>query len=114
MSEVGFIRIFAVFNDFVFAPLSPRLIWLLRNLSIILENAPGIRTLAGSILVHAQKPPHVVERPAVSLIMHKELRRAISVVVPCYNEEMNVEPLVAGLRHLYDDYLHEIILVDDN
>ena len=114
LSEVGFIRVFAVFNDFVFAPLSPRLIWLFRNLSIILENAPGIRTLAGSILVHAQKPPRVVERPAVSLAMHKELRRAISVVVPCYNEEMNVEPLLAGLRRLYDDYLHEIILVDDN
>lgn len=114
MSEVGFIRVFAVFNDFVFAPLSPRLIWLFRNLSIILENAPVIRTLAGSILVHAQKPPRVVEQPAVSLAMHKELRRAISVVVPCYNEEMNVEPLVAGLCRLYDDYLHEIILVDDN
>ena len=114
MSEVGFIRVFAVFNDFVFAPLSPRLIWLFRNLSIILENAPGIRTLAGSILVHAQKPPRVVERPAVSLTEHKGLRRAISVVVPCYNEEMNVEPLVTGLRRLYDDYLREIILVDDN
>lgn len=114
MSEVGFIRVFAVFNDFVFAPLSPRLIWLLRNLSIILENAPGIRTLAGSILVHAQKPPRLVERPAVSLTEHKALRRAISVVVPCYNEEMNIEPLVAGLRRHYDDYLHEIILVDDN
>ncbi len=114
MSEVGFIRVFAVFNDFVFAPLSPRLIWLFRNLSIVLENAPGIRTLAGSILVHAQKPPRVVERPAVSLVVHKAFKRAISVVVPCYNEEMNVEPLVEGLRHLYDDYLHEIILVDDN
>ncbi|MBU6432909.1 MAG: glycosyltransferase [Nitrospirae bacterium] len=114
MSEVGFIRVFAVFNDFVFAPLSPRLIWLLRNLSIILENAPGIRTLAGSILVHAQKPPRLVERTAVSLTEHKALWRAISVVVPCYNEEMNIEPLVAGLRRLYDDYLHEIILVDDN
>ena len=114
LSEVGFIRVFAVFNDFAFAPLPRRLIWLFRNLSIILENAPGIRTLAGSILVHAQKPPRVVERPTVSLAMHKELRRAISVVVPCYNEEMNVEPLVAGLRRLYDEYLHEIILVDDN
>jgi cellulose synthase/poly-beta-1,6-N-acetylglucosamine synthase-like glycosyltransferase/SAM-dependent methyltransferase len=114
MSEVGFIRIFAVFNDFVFAPLSPRLIWLLRNLSIILENAPGIRTLAGSILVHAQKPPRMVERPAVSLTEHHVLRRAVSVVVPCYNEEMNIEPLVNSLRRFYDEYLHEIILVDDN
>jgi len=114
MSEVGFIRVFAVFNDFVFAPLSPRFVWLFRNLSIILENAPGIRTLAGSILVHGQKPPRAVERPSVSLALHKELRQSLSVVVPCYNEEMNVAPLVEGLRRFYDDYLYEIILVDDN
>jgi dolichol-phosphate mannosyltransferase len=114
MSEVGFIRVFAVFNDFVFAPLSPRLVWLFRNLSIILENAPGIRTLAGSILVHGQKPPRFVERPAVSLAFHAELKRSLSVVVPCYNEEMNVPSLVDGLRRFYDDYLNEIILVDDN
>jgi hypothetical protein len=114
MSEVGFIRVFALFNDFVFAPLSRRAIWLLRNLSIILENVPAIRTLAGSILVHAQKPPHQMERPAVSLVEHGVLRRAVSVVVPCYNEEMNVRPLVNGLRQYFDDYLHEIILVDDN
>lgn len=114
MSEVGFIRVFAVFNDFVFAPLSPRFVWLFRNLSIILENAPGIRTLAGAILVHAQKPPRIVERSAVSLAQHQSLRRSLSVVIPCYNEQMNVRPLVDGLRRLYDDYLHEIILVDDN
>jgi dolichol-phosphate mannosyltransferase len=114
MSEVGFIRVFAVFNDFVFSPLTPRLIWLLRNLSIILENAPAIRTLAGSILVHAQRPPRVVQQPEVSLATHEELGRAVSVVVPCFNEEMNVETLVNGLRRLYGDYLHEIILVDDN
>lgn len=114
MSEVGFIRVFAVFNDFVFAPLSPRFVWLFRNLSIILENAPGIRTLAGSILLHGQKPPRVVERPTVSLALHGELRRSLSVVVPCHNEEMNVVPLVVGLWRFYDDYLYEIILVDDN
>ena len=33
MSEVGFIRVFAVYNDFVYAPLTRSLIWLLRNLS---------------------------------------------------------------------------------
>src|SRR5688572_1004390 len=52
MSEVGFVRVFTIFNDFVYAPLSPALIWFLRNLSVLLENAPGIQTLAGSILIH--------------------------------------------------------------
>lgn len=114
ISEVGFIRVFAVFNDFVFAPLTRRLAWLLRNLSIILENAPAVRTLAGSILVHAQKPPRAVDRPVVPLGEHAVLRGAVSVVIPCYNEEMNIEPLIERLRAFYGDYLHEIIPVDDN
>ena len=57
LSEIGFIRVYAAYNDFVFAPLTRPLIWLLRNLSILLENAPVVRTMAGSILLHAQKPP---------------------------------------------------------
>ena len=114
VSEIGFIRVFAVYNDFVYAPLTRRLAWLLRNLSIILENAPGARRFAGSILLHAQKPPRVVPRARNSLAEHEAFRGAVSVVVPCHNEEMNVEPLVDGLRELYGDYLHEIIPVDDN
>ena len=62
LSEIGFIRVFAVYNDFVYWPLTRRLSWLLRNLSILLENAPAIRDAwPGSILVHAQKPPRVVD-----------------------------------------------------
>jgi glycosyltransferase involved in cell wall biosynthesis len=45
---------------------------------------------------------------------HKQLHGAVSVVVPCHNEEMNVEPLVRGLLQHYDEYIHELILVDDN
>jgi len=114
MSEVGFIRVFAVFTDFVYAPLTRRLVWLLRNLSIVLENTPGARTLAGAILVHAQKPPRAVERATTGLTEHAQLHGALSVVIPCHNEEMNVRPLISRLRELYDRYLHEIILVDDN
>jgi SAM-dependent methyltransferase len=114
ISEIGFIRLFAVFNDFVYPPLSSNLIWLLRNLSILLENAPAIQTLAGSILIHAQKPPKYVEQPKLSLFEHEPLREAVSVVIPCHNEEMNVRPLVDRLRILYGEYIAEIILVDDN
>jgi dolichol-phosphate mannosyltransferase len=114
ISEVGFLRVFSVFHDFVYAPLNRDLIWLLRNLSILLENAPLVRTLAGSILIHAQKPPRTIERPLVSLCDHETLRDAISVVIPCYNEEMNIEPLINGLKNYFGAYLHEIIPVDDN
>ena len=114
ISQVGFIRVFAVFNDFVYSPLTQRLAWLLRNLSIILENAPTIQTLAGSILVHAQKPPRQIDRPKASLFAHEDLRRSVSIVIPCHNEERNIGPLINRLRELFDDYIHEIIPIDDN
>jgi 2-polyprenyl-3-methyl-5-hydroxy-6-metoxy-1,4-benzoquinol methylase len=114
MSELGFIKIFSVFNDFVYAPLTPKAVWVLRNMSIILENFPFVRTLAGSILIHAQKPAQQVVTPKVSLCDHPALKGAISVVVPCHNEEMNVGPLVSQLVNFYGEYLHEIVLVDDN
>lgn len=113
LSEIGFIRVYAVFNDFVFAPLTRPLIWLLRNASILLENAPVVRRMAGSILVHAQKPPRQKETPKVSLFAHESLRGAISVVIPCHNEEMNVGPLVERTLELYGDYIFEIIPVND-
>jgi glycosyltransferase involved in cell wall biosynthesis len=114
MSEVGFIRVFAVFNDFVYAPLTRRLVWFLRNVSIVMENAPTVQTLAGSVLVHAQKPPRLIERPKISLFAHEQLRRSVSVVIPCHNEEMNIGPLISRLRELFDEYIYEFIPVDDN
>jgi hypothetical protein len=113
LSEIGFVRVFAVFNDFVYAPLTRRLAWLLRNLSILLENAPLVRTLAGSILLHAQKPPRAVRAPHVSLFRHEALRGAVSVVVPCHDEEANVGSFVARLLALYGEYVQEVVLVDD-
>ena len=98
---------------FVFAPLTRPLIWFLRNLSILLENAPAVRTLAGSILVHAQKPPRKKEQRKVSLFEHESLRGAVSVVIPSHNEEMNIGPLVERILDLYGEYIHEIIPVND-
>jgi dolichol-phosphate mannosyltransferase len=113
LSDTDFIGVDAVYNDFVFAPLTRRLIWLLRNLSILLENAPGVRTMAGSILLHAQKPPERKHVPRARLFTHKSLRSAVSFVIPCHNEEMNIRPLVDGILGLYEDCVHEIILVND-
>ena len=113
-SDVGFIRVFAVYTDFVYAPLTRRLIWALRNLSILAENTPLLRSFAGTILVHAQKPPRLQMRPSRPLCDHESLKRAVSVVVPCHNEEMNIGPLIDRLLELYGDYIHEIVPVDDN
>jgi dolichol-phosphate mannosyltransferase len=114
MSEIGFVRSFAVFNDFVYAPLTPRLVWLFRNLSIVMENAPIVRRFAGAIVVHSQKPPRRVAKPRLSLADKETLQGSVSVVIPCHNEEMNIRQIVDGLRCFYDAYIREIILVDDN
>ena len=114
LSDVGYVRISVRFTDFVYAPLTRTLVWLLRNLSILLENTPFVRVLAGGILIHAQKPPRIVKRHPVTLTGHVSLKGAVSVVIPCHNEEMNIRPLVEGLLGLYSDYIHEIVLVDDN
>ena len=113
-SDVGFVRVWARFTDFIFPPLPRRLRGLMRNLSILLENAPFVRIFAGRILIHAQRPPREVARRPVSLARHPTLKGAVSVVVPCHDEEMNVRPLVEGLIGLYGDYLRQIVLVDDN
>ena len=116
LSEIGFVRVFARFTDFVYRPLAPTatMAWLMRNASVLLENTPGIQSFAGRIILHAQKPPRTVIRPRLSLCGHDCLRRAVSFVIPCHNEEMNLPPLVDGLRTHYGHYVHEIVLVNDN
>ena len=115
-SEIGFIRVSARFTDFVYRPLAMTagMAWLMRLASVPLENMPIVQTLAGRIVLHAQKPPRNVRRPAVSLCGHQSLRGAVSFVIPCHNEEMNLPPLIEGLRGHYDAYVHEIVLVNDN
>jgi glycosyltransferase involved in cell wall biosynthesis len=87
----------------------------MQNLSLILENTPYLRNFSGDLYLHGQKPaPDGWSRPKVNLARHENLKKRVSVVVPCHNEEANILPLVESLRGYYDDYLHEIVLVDDN
>lgn len=114
LSEIGFIRAFAVFNDFVYPMLGNWLVWPMRNLSVLLENARGLNLFAGSILLHAQRPPRSTPKPDRDLSEHESLRHAVSIVIPCHNEEANVASLVGRLFDLYGGYIHEVVLVDDN
>jgi SAM-dependent methyltransferase len=113
LPNLGFTSVTTLYNDFVYAPLTRRLVWAVRNLSILLENVPGLQTLAGSILVYARKPGQLTVATTM-LCEHECFRRAVSIVVPCHNEEMNVRPLVSRILSLYGEYVREIILVDDN
>jgi SAM-dependent methyltransferase len=114
LSELGFVRIAATSYDFLYWPIPRWLMLIARPMSLILENTPGLRQLAGIILLHAQRPPRDLPRPPVRMVEHTSLHDAVSVVVPCHNEEMNVAPLVDGLLQHYDAYIHELVLVDDN
>jgi SAM-dependent methyltransferase len=114
LSEIGYVSIGATCYDFLYPPIPSWTFPLARNLTLVLENTPVVKLLAGSILLTAQKPPRGLPRPAVRMTEHWMLHGAVSVVVPCYNEEMNLGPLVEGLLKHYDEYVHEIILVDDN
>jgi dolichol-phosphate mannosyltransferase len=114
ISELGFVSIGASCYDFLYGPIPIWSLPVMRPLSLVMENTPGVRLFAGTILVHAQKPPRGLPRPSVRMTEHDALHGAISFVVPCHNEEMNLGPLVEGLLKHYDEYIHEIILVDDN
>lgn len=37
----------------------------------------------------------------------------VSVIIPCHNEEPNIERMVNGLLDNYDGYINEVIIVDD-
>ncbi len=114
VTNAGFESLMVAYHDFTYAPLTSYGYWLLRNASVLLENMPYVQTMSGSLLVHARKGAHATVTSATSLADHRSLYGAISVVVPCHNEEMNLPPLVSQLLALYSDYIKEIVLVDDN
>jgi SAM-dependent methyltransferase len=95
-------------------PLTPRrLIRVLQSVAFILEHAPFIRDLCGTLYIWLVKPG-VAQRPHVNLATREQLFGSTSVVVPCHNEAANVRHLIDALLDTYDAYIHEIIIVDDN
>jgi SAM-dependent methyltransferase len=97
-------------------PRTPRrLVPAVQSTAFVLEHLPGIRELCGTLFICASKPGRMsMERPRADLARHTALRDAISVVVPCHNEAMNIPRLVHALTATYDSYIHEIVLVNDN
>ena len=115
LSEIGFIKINILPYDFLFPPIPKFLFWSMKNLSLIFENTPYLRNFAGTLYIWAHKPsPDNWKRPMSSLTEHKCFFRQVSFVIPCHNEEPNIPSLIKNLKACYNDYIHEIILVDDN
>ena len=114
-SQQGFVDIDIIPYDIIH-PLTPRiLLRSLQSLSFILEHTPLIKELCGTLYIWARKPGEAQSRrPNICLAEHKQLEGAVSIVVPCHNEEMNIRPLVNTLMQFYGPYIHEIIIVNDN
>jgi glycosyltransferase involved in cell wall biosynthesis len=95
-------------------PLAPTfLIRTLQSLAFVLEHAPLVRDLSGALYIWAKKPGGEDGRRPVDLAEHRELYGSTSFVVPCHNEEMNIQPLVDAILGYYGPYVHEIVLVND-
>ncbi len=114
-SQQGFVDIDIIPYDIVH-PRTPRfLLRALRSLAFILEHAPGIKDLCGTLYIWAKKPgDENAIRPKGSLAEHQSLFGSTSFVIPCHNEEMNVGPLTDAILRYYRPYVHEILIVNDN
>lgn len=97
-------------------PLTPGfLISAVQSTAFILEHAPVVREFCGTLYIWLVKPAGGnARRRSVNLATHPELFGSTSFVVPCHNEEMNIPRLIAGLIETYDEYIHEIVIVNDN
>jgi SAM-dependent methyltransferase len=113
-SQQGYCGIHIVPYDIVHPVISRRLLNLVNSLAFFFEQTPVLRELCGTLYIWAKKPgDECSRRPKVKLTPHPGLKDSVSVVVPCHNEEMNVEPLARALLGAYDEYIHEIIFVND-
>jgi dolichol-phosphate mannosyltransferase len=114
-SHHGFTQVETIPYDIVHPMLPRSLIRFVQSIAFVFEHAPLVRELCGTLYIWARKPPAIEpRRHPVSLARHRELFGSTSVVVPSHNEEMNILPLVETLLQLYGDYIHEIIIVNDN
>ncbi len=114
LQDAGFVRWLVEYQGLGSSGIGKLCASVFPNLTILARQAPLIRALAPEILLQAWKSRSGSTVPAPRLCDHPGLRGAVSVVIPCRNEALNVRRVVDGLREMYGDYLHEIILVDDN
>jgi len=112
-SHQGFTHIEIVPYDIIH-PRMPRS-WIrpVQSIAFVLEHAPIIRDLCGTLYIWLVKPG-AADRPRVNLATHPQLFGSTSVVIPCHNEEMNIRRLIDALIAMYSPYIHEIVVVDDN
>jgi len=113
--HVGLEEVVVVPYDILHPRTPAALVPAVQSTAFVLEHLPVVRKLCGTLFISAVKPGRSsMERPRKDLARHESLRDAISIVVPCHNEAMNIPRLVYALTATYDSYIHEIVLVNDN
>jgi SAM-dependent methyltransferase len=113
-SQQGFVNVEVIPYDIIHPRLPGRVIDAVQRTAFIFEHAPVIRDLCGTLYLWGRKPGGPAVRTPVNLAKYASLNQAVSVVVPCHNEEMNVGPLVDALCGYFGPYIHEILIVNDN
>ena len=113
MSRCGFTDVALTPHDIVSTRLGYRAMELVQAKAILVEHMPVLRSVCASMCVSARKPGFRARRRP-NLAEHVALRGAVSVVVPAHNEAANIRALIDGLLEYYGDYIHEILIVNDN
>ncbi len=114
LKQAGFVEPHIQPYDIVPDWMSPEAILATKSKLLVLEHIPFLGVFCNTRLVWAVKPGPHVAKPLPNLAEHTQFFGAVSVVVPCHNEEMNIPELVASLTGMYGPYIHEILLVNDN
>jgi SAM-dependent methyltransferase len=109
----GFLNPELMPHDIVSCRLGYRVMKRIQAKAVLVEHMPGLRFACASMCLSAEKPGNR-ERATPNLAEHRALFGAVSVVVPAHNEEPNIQPLVDKLLAFYGDYIHEIVIVNDN
>ena len=113
-SRQGFTEIDVTPYDIIH-PRTPRsVVHKLQSVAFVAEHAPVMREMCGTLYIRARKPGGQTPRSPINLATHSNLFGAVSFVIPCHNEEMNISRLVDSIIGFYGPYVHEIVLVNDN
>lgn len=114
-SRSGYVELEVIPYDILHPRAPAKLIPAIQSAAYLLERVPAVRDLCGTLYIWARKPGVRRSRlPNVNLASHAALHGSTSVVIPCHNEATTLSRLVTALVDSYDDYLHEIVVVDDN
>jgi len=95
--------------------LPKKLVSFVQSLAFIFEHMPVVKETCGTLCIRAKRPDSGLQAPRrANLASYPQFRNAVSFVIPCHNEEPNIGPLVKNLTGLYDAYIREIVIVNDN